>query len=1645
MCDLLCLNHICTFHLKSTLTPVSRTHTSTQTTITTTTITFTLSSQVPRNVSDKVMVLFESLGMMSSDYPLLDYLKGHAPANIGQFSDSVVVSFPVEIADSSSTSESKSAVQKTEDIAVPLTEMQLNFLREDASDLESDMAILKYIHELTKSNESDEESKKFENDTIGGFNKDKSSTNASLISLLRSFEGLRKGVESRVRITILRLKCFYVLLHSRMDLDQSRTASFFLKESNILKDLVVLSDISSETMEELQIAEPFHLGKIVLECTTGMLETSLRRRNQLFDRAGITAELGLSRLSDGGGGNGTHESTWSVIVTAACSVATRLFDERDNQSEDDSSTEASMYGTYVRIGLELFITCLITRDPTNAVEDAPVVGAIVGFLQASVPTVQAILQSSNEFVQNNPGKMCKLSKWDSQVMWTVAKGLVCVSICIQHNYATIVRECDTISLLTTLIESFTDIWTEDISLMDSPCKGVLDGILDILCDNIDNSRRSGFGEADNGVQIIHQPCFSKLCMLIFKSPYKNNEYLWIEILSLIKESINAEPTFLGQFLRSDYIVLFKNVLKSPFDSHPLFSSPSKLEPVLLPLSKLAYSMCITTEGQDFVIESKIPELIVEANICKSGLLPHGDGFTQDTILRCGTSLAKMMRESEQIQEIMNAYFQLTLINVCEEARSVHAAFAYQNSSRDMHSERMQVLQKLSNLCYLIENLSPNYHKRNNSSNALRDILTENVVEALIRAYPCILPPMEQLMSQLGVRMSSGTITSCGYHPTGRAITSVLKLGAQLLPHVILPAIFRIVDENLSAISSAKSALRLISISLGSPLSASSASSMGTGDDISGGGDRYDRRKRRTSVGVEEMEKDMMQEAPPDRKERQRRRSRGSSLGGEGTNVLILGILDSIPNLCINTVDLLESELYNEELLLSIWKLVTPILTLEWYTMVMSYCLRPSQKLQGSGPNIIANGKDVLRRLFAFHRSSMLEVCRFSSSKWDNIPIDDCRATKSVLDTFATCDSFEDEVPILRTPTRYLLRVVSANGAIIREDCEFENSRIVLLATVGTTCVAYERSQTTGGVIRYRTEHGWLSEFRRDHQREPIVEVLNFTYEPVPEHLSMSEQVKIKHAKDVKLKRLSEALTMRETVGYSMVRIHATLRQVGVYLSRSTMADMNDARRFSYAGGHSQAPSPSGPMLANSLSKIIKGFILHPFGCLDDSSQPSSFDLVKDKVLVMGPDSGDSSGTPVRSRSPAPGINDSDMADMKKAKTPSKAEKVKDDDSATTTPKLDRINSTKKGKPPLSREPTMQRVNSKESISQFNSEDDNNKELVSVSSAAVCLYHGAVVRHMVLPLLEDRNGNLNTYLLRTLMHHKNIDALLNAFYYLISVLHGELKVVAGTGNRLRAAGCCAINAIPQFTLLFSKLLHHDACFKSPITEGLKNFVDDLGRFDANDLAYNLVQCIATKMLPICTNSNKILKGFPSEIQRDFIALMGDLLQNLNGITSRLEEMKGSLDEFPLPHPASPSSRETPYTQNRVLSSLTRNTPPSAEQIRDTPLEASPGLIAELVTMNFTVAHIRQAVQAVNSLEPGVVVDWLIANPAAPLTNTTFRRAAAGLIGCANDIRAGIDEAVDLALNQSSSEASNSPTGGHLLVIQTKKITFLKYSN
>lgn len=113
-----------------------------------------------------------------------------------------------------------------------------------------------------------------------------------LLSVLRAVDGLKGSQNDRLRVVSLRVQCLLIITHSR--LSHELLHPYIKAGSTVLRDLISLSDISSESFSALQL-EPSSLSAVnlILNCVLGILEFNLRRRGPLL--AGILLELGLTR------------------------------------------------------------------------------------------------------------------------------------------------------------------------------------------------------------------------------------------------------------------------------------------------------------------------------------------------------------------------------------------------------------------------------------------------------------------------------------------------------------------------------------------------------------------------------------------------------------------------------------------------------------------------------------------------------------------------------------------------------------------------------------------------------------------------------------------------------------------------------------------------------------------------------------------------------------------------------------------------------------------------------------------------------------------------------------------------------------------------------------------------------------------------------------------------------------------------------------------------------------------------------------------------------------------------------------------------------------------------------------------------------
>ena len=219
-------------------------------------------------------------------------------------------------------------------------------------------------------------------------------------------------------------------------------------------------------------------------------------------------------------------------------------------------------------------------------------------------------------------------------------------------------------------------------------------------------------------------------------------------------------------------------------------------------------MCITADGQNYVVTNRMIPFVIDALMHPSLLLPRTKGLTAETTTKCGRILMQMAKECEAMRQPVRSTIVSNLTNISAECRRLWKALPAQDEST-LNSPRMQILQRLTNLCAVVESMGT--ETRRHTSEFLKDVFTEGVIEALVRAYPCSLPPARQLFVQLSMRHTGNTSSHFGYCPAAKAVTSVLKLAASIAPTLLLPVLFKVVDETLGLISASKTALRAFSV------------------------------------------------------------------------------------------------------------------------------------------------------------------------------------------------------------------------------------------------------------------------------------------------------------------------------------------------------------------------------------------------------------------------------------------------------------------------------------------------------------------------------------------------------------------------------------------------------------------------------------------------------------------------------------------------------------------------------------------------------------------------------------------------------------------------------------------------------------------
>ena len=95
--------------------------------------------------------------------------------------------------------------------------------------------------------------------------------------------------------------------------------------------------------------------------------------------------------------------------------------------------------------------------------------------------------------------------------------------------------------------------------------------------------------------------------------------------------------------------------------------------------------------------------------------------------------------------------------------------------------------------------------------------------------------------------------------------------------------------------------------------------------------------------------------------------------------------------------------------------------------------------------------------------------------------------------------------------------------------------------------------------------------------------------------------------------------------------------------------------------------------------------------------------------------------------------------------------------------------------------------------------------------------------------------------------------------------------------LSRSGRCALHAVPYMLLLVRKLVQRDSYIKSPITSSMTDLSDDLGVFQMHALLHKALLSVGKALLPAF--KCKLLRYLPSELQQEWIGIIGDLVCSL----------------------------------------------------------------------------------------------------------------------------------------------------------------------
>jgi len=211
---------------------------------------------------------------------------------------------------------------------------------------------------------------------------------------------------------------------------------------------------------------------------------------------------------------------------------------------------------------------------------------------------------------------------------------------------------------------------------------------------------------------------------------------------------------------------------------------------------------------------------------------------------------------------------------------------------------------------------------------------------------------------------------------------------------------------------------------------------------------------------------------------------------------LVGIAEKIPKVPLHLVDTGDSHMKY------LPRFYESILNVEWLSQLLSAviriaCQRSPDIMSWRNRDRIDWQKEIGSNNFLQVMDRLSSLFRFASFEMCNIRTSEDFETREI-------ERWKSPEESDCYPSKYVLRIVCSDGAVVRDGIDIDSCASVGGLEMGEEVEAYERCINRSGIMRYRTDRGWISEQTRGHGREPITEVIEIS------GLGKSPSKKVKH-------------------------------------------------------------------------------------------------------------------------------------------------------------------------------------------------------------------------------------------------------------------------------------------------------------------------------------------------------------------------------------------------------------------------------------------------------------------------------------------------------------------------------------------------------